>query len=301
MTRPYIRSSITTVEPLADCRDHGDQEVMQALASAGALVARAGGRIDAVERNESVNFADRQRLVPTIPAQEIAAAFDSSRRQLENRTLMWLLKPFVRWQVYHWHPPWFAPQSSLLPRICKFILARDLQIHFGELKALKLIRQIIITVSVRQAAIWSYAPLAEAMSSIAVAGSASIAITGAVILPVMNELARRTASPKIIDVSSSNNDNYLELFASGPGRGWYVLGKAREALPMKAPGSDRDSEPEIGAHDNGREVTPEIVDGVQCRPRPEESNHSAPHQSAEIGSPEHCQPIAGDRQPSSFR
>ena len=50
MANRYTRSSI------AGDLDHRDEEVMQALVTAGALVALSDGRLEAVERDELVNF-----------------------------------------------------------------------------------------------------------------------------------------------------------------------------------------------------------------------------------------------------
>lgn len=250
MARRYVHSSTTTVEPLADGLYQGDQEVMQALAAVGALVARADGRIDVVERDELVNFVDRQ--LPTISAHQIAEAFDSVARQLEDRDSSYIVAQALR--------PLADPSlASVVVRAAERVAAADLQIHSGELEAIKLIRQIIITVSVRRTATSPQSPLAEIIFFFAVVAAASIAISGAMILPVMNELTPWTGSQKVMVVSPSDNDNYLELFAKGPGRGWYVLGKARKAPPTKTIGSDRISEPDIGAHDNRPEVAREAL------------------------------------------
>src|SRR6266436_8945820 len=80
---------VMTVHPqqdlVADYLAHSDEEVMQALATGGALAALADGRVEAVERDELVNFIDRRRLVPTISRHDIAEAFDNRVRQLEDR------------------------------------------------------------------------------------------------------------------------------------------------------------------------------------------------------------------------
>jgi hypothetical protein len=151
--------------------------------------------------------------------------------------------------------------ASIVVRTAERVAAADSQIHSGELEALKLIRQIMRTGSGRQTAkSSSHSLLAEMIFFIVVMVSASIVIGGAVILAVMSELAQRTVPSKATVVSSSDDDNYLELFASGPGRGWYVLGKARGAPAMQAIGSERVSRPEIVAHDSGPEAAPDIVD-----------------------------------------
>jgi tellurite resistance protein len=65
--------------------DNHDEQLMQALVTAGALVALADSRVAAIERDGLVNFIDRQGLVSTIPRSEIAEAFDNRVRQLEER------------------------------------------------------------------------------------------------------------------------------------------------------------------------------------------------------------------------
>src|SRR5205807_10176518 len=76
MAKRYTHSSSRTPELVADYLDHRDEEVMEALVT---------GRVEAVERDELVNFIDRQRLVPAISQHDIAQAFDSRVRQLEDR------------------------------------------------------------------------------------------------------------------------------------------------------------------------------------------------------------------------
>jgi hypothetical protein len=85
MTKRYTRSNTTTAELVADYLDQRDEEVMQALVTAGAFVAFADGRVEAIERDELVNYIHRQRLVPTISQRDIAEAFDNRVRQLEDR------------------------------------------------------------------------------------------------------------------------------------------------------------------------------------------------------------------------
>jgi len=65
MTKRYTRSSATTAEHMADRLDNRDEDVMQGLVTAGALVALADGRVEEVERDELLNFIDRQQLAPT--------------------------------------------------------------------------------------------------------------------------------------------------------------------------------------------------------------------------------------------
>jgi tellurite resistance protein len=85
MTKRYTRSSATTTEHMADRLDNRDEAVMQGLVTAGALVALADGRVEEVERDELLNFIDRQQLAPTIPRTDIAEVFDRRVQQLEDR------------------------------------------------------------------------------------------------------------------------------------------------------------------------------------------------------------------------
>ena len=59
MTKRYTRSSATTAEHIADRLDNRDEDVMEGLVTAGAFVALADGRIEEVERDELLDFIDR--------------------------------------------------------------------------------------------------------------------------------------------------------------------------------------------------------------------------------------------------
>jgi hypothetical protein len=61
-----------------------DREVMQALVTAGALVALADGHLEDVERDELVGFIHRQDFAPTISQRGIAKAFDNRVRELQE-------------------------------------------------------------------------------------------------------------------------------------------------------------------------------------------------------------------------
>jgi len=62
--------------------DHGDEVLSQALATAGALVALADGRD--LERDEFVNFVDRQQMAPVMSRHGRGQIFDNCVRQLEG-------------------------------------------------------------------------------------------------------------------------------------------------------------------------------------------------------------------------
>lgn len=117
-TRPNsITAALTTNYP-----DHSDEEVMQALVTAGALIALADGEIAAIERDALVNYLDRQGFVPTMSSHDIAEAFDNCVEQLKDRdgpeVIMNTFRPLA---VCRWRPLWFAPRNVSLRLIGRFI------------------------------------------------------------------------------------------------------------------------------------------------------------------------------------
>jgi tellurite resistance protein len=85
MAKKHKRPSITTVDLVAEYFDQRDEQVMQALVTAGAFVALADGRVKDIERDELLSYVDAQDLVPTIAQQEIVVAFDNRVREIEDR------------------------------------------------------------------------------------------------------------------------------------------------------------------------------------------------------------------------
>jgi tellurite resistance protein TerB len=138
MAKPH--SSSTTAELAADYLDHRDEEVKEALVTAGGLVALADGRVEAVERDELVNFIDRQQLVPTISQHDIAEAFDNRVRQLEDRDSVQVIVDALR-------PLAGLSLASVVIRAAERVAAADGKIHPGELQAIKLIRLIMMTLT----------------------------------------------------------------------------------------------------------------------------------------------------------
>jgi len=132
----YLRA--TADEHPADCLDRRDEDVVQALATAGALVALADGRVDAVERDELVNFIDRQGLVPTISNDEVAGAFDSLVRELEARDRLSVILDAFR-------PLAGLSLASVVVRTAERVACADGKILPGELQALRLIRLLMAT------------------------------------------------------------------------------------------------------------------------------------------------------------
>jgi tellurite resistance protein len=115
---------------------HCDEALMQALVTAGALVALSDGRVDGAEQEELVNFVDRQGFVPTFSPQEIAEAFSARVRQLKDREAAGVIVESLR-------PMVGQSLASIVVRTAERVAAADRQIHSGELRALKLIRLIM--------------------------------------------------------------------------------------------------------------------------------------------------------------
>jgi tellurite resistance protein TerB len=114
-----------------------DQRVMQALVTAGALVALADGRVEAIERDELVDFIDRQGFVPTISRRSVAQTFDDRVRQLEDRDGAKVI-------VESFRPLAGLSLASVVIRTAERVAAADRKIHPGELRALKLIRLMLM-------------------------------------------------------------------------------------------------------------------------------------------------------------
>jgi len=219
MTRPHSHSNTTTFEPAVYSRDRHDEEVLLALVAAGAFVALADGRVDPVEREAFLNFIDRQSLVPSISQDEIGRFFDSRVQQIKNQCNEIAIAEPLR-------PLTGLSSASVVVGAAERVAAADLQIHPREVEALNLIRRIMMTPSDRTDAPTPPASVFEFF--LFLAALAAIAIAGVMIIALgVNEPAHRTTTQKSATVSPHNVDNYLELFADGPGRGWYVLGKAQ--------------------------------------------------------------------------
>jgi tellurite resistance protein len=140
MTKGYISSITATAELRAGRLDIREEEMAQALVTAGALVALADGWVRAVERDELTNFIDRQQLVPSVSRHHIIEAFDDRVRQLEDRNSVEVIKESFR-------PLIGLSLASVVVRTAERVAAADRQIHPRELQALELIRLIMISLS----------------------------------------------------------------------------------------------------------------------------------------------------------
>jgi tellurite resistance protein len=138
MVTRYFYPTATMTEPAVDHPDDRDEQVMQALVTAGALVALSDGQVKAIERDELVNFIDRQGFVPSISRQEIAEAFDNRVRQLEGRDSAEAIAERLR-------PLAGLSLASIVIRTATQVAAADRHLHPGEVRALRLIRLALAT------------------------------------------------------------------------------------------------------------------------------------------------------------
>ena len=138
MTNRYASANTATAELAADYADYRDKEVMQALVTAGALVALADGHLEDVERDELVGFIHRQDFAPTISQRGIAKAFDNRVRELQENynpnVVIEALRPLAGLSL-----------TSVVIRTAERVAAADRKIHPSEEKAISLIRLIMMS------------------------------------------------------------------------------------------------------------------------------------------------------------
>jgi tellurite resistance protein len=79
------RRSISRAEMLAAYLDGREDDLLDAMIAAAALVARADGAVEPVERDQLVAFLDRRRLLPAVSEAELLEAFEHRIRSLEGR------------------------------------------------------------------------------------------------------------------------------------------------------------------------------------------------------------------------
>jgi tellurite resistance protein len=136
MVGESIRTS--TAEHTGARPDQSDEELMQALVTAGALVALSDGQLKVVEREELLNFIEQQGFVSTISRNEIAEAFDNCARQLEGQNSANVIVDALR-------PLAGLSLASVVVRVADRVAVADGIIQPGELRALKLIRLVLKT------------------------------------------------------------------------------------------------------------------------------------------------------------
>ena len=131
----YIRPEISGefCDPF-DCDEH----VVKALITVAAFVALADGRLDAVERDEAVNYIDRRHLAPSISRQRIAEFFDARAQRLEDRDFADLIAEALR-------PIAALSLTFDVVRIAEQVAAADRHIDPNEAQVINLIRLISMT------------------------------------------------------------------------------------------------------------------------------------------------------------
>ena len=136
MTKKHKRSSITTADLVAEYFDQRDEQLMQALVTAGAFVALADGYVKDVERRELLSYLQRQDLVPTIAQREIIEAFDNRVREIEDRgsanVIVDAFRPLVG-----------RSPSSFLLRVAERVAAADGYLDANELQSIEIVRLIV--------------------------------------------------------------------------------------------------------------------------------------------------------------
>ena len=138
MAQPYVNANYATAKRVTDVGDLPDHAVMQALVTAGALVALADGRVEQVERDELTSFITRQGFVAGKSSEDIGAAFDDRVRDLSERfspdTIVDAMRPLAGRSL-----------TSIIVRTAERVAAADREIHPGEQQAIKLIRLTMMT------------------------------------------------------------------------------------------------------------------------------------------------------------
>ena len=131
----YIRPDISGEfrDPF-DC----DEQVVKAMVTVGAFVALADGRLDAIEREETVNYIDRQRLGPTISRQRIAEFFDAGAQDLDERDFADLIAEALR-------PVAALSLTFDVVRIAELVAMADRHVDPNEAQVIRLLRLIAMT------------------------------------------------------------------------------------------------------------------------------------------------------------
>jgi tellurite resistance protein len=109
-----------------------DELIVKALLTAGAFVALADGRLDAIEREEALNYIERQQLAPTMSRQRIAAFFDARARHVEDRDFADLIAEALR-------PVAALSLTFHVVRIVEHVAAADRRLDPNEAQVIRLI------------------------------------------------------------------------------------------------------------------------------------------------------------------
>ena len=129
--------ALSMAECVADYLDQRDEQVMQALLAAGIFVASADGRVTQIERDELLDFVDRQGFAPTISRREMSEALDSLMQQFQADGLLRITAESLR-------PLASLSLSSVVVRTAGRVAAADRELHPSEIEAIQTLRQILI-------------------------------------------------------------------------------------------------------------------------------------------------------------
>jgi tellurite resistance protein len=114
-----------------------DEQAVRALVSVGAFVALADGVFDPIERDEAVDYIDRQALAPTISRQRIAEFFDARVSRLRDRDFADLIVEALR-------PVAALSLGCDAIRIAERVAAADRHVDPNEAQLIALIRLIMM-------------------------------------------------------------------------------------------------------------------------------------------------------------
>jgi tellurite resistance protein len=131
LVRPHILGELR--DPF-DC----DEQVVRALVTTGAFVALADGSLEAIERDEAVNYIDRQRLAPTISRQRVGEFFDACAQHLEDRDFADLIVAALR-------PVAVLSLTFDVVQIAELVAAADRYVDPKEAQVIRLIRLMVAT------------------------------------------------------------------------------------------------------------------------------------------------------------
>jgi len=115
-----------------------DEQAMTALVTAGALVALADGRVDAVERDAVVDYIDRHRLAPAVSRRRVAEFFDGRVRRLHDRDFTDLI-------IEAFRPVARLSLAFEVVRIAERTAAADGRLHPCEVQVIALIRLLMMS------------------------------------------------------------------------------------------------------------------------------------------------------------
>jgi tellurite resistance protein TerB len=115
-----------------------DEQAVKALVTVGAFVALADGRLAAIEREEAVNYIDRQRLAPTFSRHRVGEFFEARAQHLEGRDFADLIAEALR-------PVAALSLTFDVVRIAELVAAADRHVDPNEAQVIRLIRLLVTT------------------------------------------------------------------------------------------------------------------------------------------------------------